>query len=298
MKKNKNHLLFLSPGLILYTVFAIVPVFYVIFLSFTDWSGLGEIHFVGLKNFITLFTDSTFAPTFFNALKNNIKYLLIVWFIITPYQYLIAFLLYIKIPGKKFIQFMVFMPFVFSTTIVAFFGMLIFNPSFGVLNSVLAALNMPTGSWFGDPAVAFKLLVFIIIWENSGPGIMILYSNFLNIPEEVREASKIDGCNTLQLFFKILFPMSLPSCASVITMSTIWALGIFDLPFILSGGSGGVNGTLDFLNMVFYRYTFGTGLNGKSDMGFGSAICIVVFVFLLAITFVLRKILSKFDYEN
>ncbi len=64
MKKNRNYLLFVTPGLILYTIFAVIPVFYVIFLSFTDWSGLGEINFVGIKNFVTLFTDSRFAPTF------------------------------------------------------------------------------------------------------------------------------------------------------------------------------------------------------------------------------------------
>ena len=100
------------------------------------------------------------------------------------------------------------------------------------------------------------------------------------------------------MFFRILFPMSLPSCASVITMSTIWALGIFDLPFMLTSGTGGVNSLLDFANMVFYRYTFGSGLSGKSDMGFGASICIVVFVFLLAVTFVLNRTLAKFDYEN
>ncbi len=298
MKKNRNHLLFVTPGLILYTLFAVIPVFYVIFLSFTDWSGLGKVHFVGIKNFLTLFTDSRFAPTFFNALKNNILYLIIVWVIITPYQYFIAFLLYIKVPGRKFIQFMIFMPFVISTTIVAFFGMLIFNPNFGVANSILKTLHLSTSSWFGDPKIAFPLLVLVIIWANSGPGIMILYSNFLNVSGDVIEAARMDGCNTLQIFFRILFPMSLPSCASIITMSTIWALGIFDLPFMLTSGSGGVNGTLDFANMVFYRYTFGSGLSGKSDMGFGASICIVVFVFLLAVTFVLRKILNKFDYEN
>ncbi len=298
MKKNRNYLLFVTPGLILYTLFAVIPVFYVLFLSFTDWTGLGEINFVGIKNFVTLFTDSRFAPTFFNALKNNIKYLAVVWLIITPYQYLIAFLLYIKVPCKKFIQFMIFMPFVISTTIIAFFGMLIFNPNFGVANNILKALGMATNSWFGNPEIAFALLVFIIIWANSGPGIMILYSNFLDVSSEVIEAARIDGCTTGQMFFRVLFPMSLPSCASIITMSTIWALGIFDLPFMLTNGTGGINGTLDFANMVFYRYTFGGGLSGKSDMGFGSTICIVVFVFLLAVTFVLNKILAKFDYEN
>lgn len=298
MKKNRNYLIFITPGLVLYTLFAVVPVFYVIFLSFTDWSGLGEMNFVGIANFVKLFTDSRFAPTFFNALKNNIKYLLCVWLIITPYQYLIAYLLYIKIPARKYLQFMIFLPYVISTTIVAFFATLVFNPNFGVLNSFLKKVGLPTGSWFGDPKLAFILLVLLIIWENSGPGIMIIYSNFLNISQDVMEASRIDGCTALQQFFYILFPMSLPACASIITMSTIWALGIFDLPFILSSGTGGVKGSLDFVNMVFYRYTFGSGLSGKSDMGFGASICIVVFIILLLVTLIQNRILKKFEYEN
>lgn len=75
MKKNKNYLFFITPAFIFYTIFVAVPIVYVIFLSFTDWSGLGSINFVGLKNFITIFTDKRFSPVFFNAIKNNLKYL-------------------------------------------------------------------------------------------------------------------------------------------------------------------------------------------------------------------------------
>ena len=81
-------------------------------------------------------------------------------------------------------------------------------------------------------------------------------------------------------------------------MSTIWALAVFDLPYILGGSNGGVNGSLDFANTVFYRYTFGSGLNGKSDLGFGAAICLVMFVVMLIVTFAQNKILAKFEYDS
>lgn len=298
MKKNRNHLLFITPAFIFYTIFVAFPIVYVLYLGFTDWSGMGDINFVGLKNFITIFTDERFTPVFFNAIKNNLKYLLCVWLIITPFQYLIAYLLYIKVPAYKYIKFMVFLPYVISTTIVSFFATLIFDPNIGFLNNILGSLGLSQGSWFGDPNWAFKLMILLIIWQGSGSGIMIFYSNFMDISQDVMEACRVDGCTEWQRFLHILLPLSLPSCASNITMSTIWALAIFDLPFILGGTSGGVNGCLDFANTVFYRYTFGNGLNGKSDLGFGASICIIVFLIMLVVTFIQNKVLAKFEYDS
>lgn len=267
-------------------------------LGFTDWSGMGDLNFIGIKNFMTIFTDSRFAPEFFNALKNNLKYLLCVWLLITPFQYLIAYLLFIKIPAYKYIKFMIFLPYVISTAIVSFFAMLIFNPNIGFLNNFLASIGLEGGSWFGDPKWAFKLLIILVLWQSAGSGIMIFYANFMDVSQEVMEASRIDGCSEWQRFLHVLLPLSLPSCASNITMSTIWALAIFDMPYILGGSNGGVNGTLDFANIVFYRYTFGSGLNGKSDLGFGASIVVIMFVVMMLVTFVQNKILSKFEYDN
>lgn len=297
-KKNRNYLLFITPAFIMYTFFVALPIVIVLFLGFTDWSGLGQIRFVGLQNFRTIFTDRQFSPEFFNALKNNFKYLVCVWLIITPFQYLIAYLLFIKIPAYKYIKFIIFMPYVISTTIVSFFAILIFNPNIGFLNTFLEQIGMRPGAWFGDPNWAFKLMILLIIWQSAGSGIIIIYSNFLDIPKDIMDASRIDGCGEWQRFSNILFPLSLPSCASIIMMSTIWALAIFDMPFILGGFNGGVNGSLDFANIVFYRYTFGTGLHGKSDLGFGAAIVLVMFILMMTVTWIQSKILKRFEYEN
>lgn len=296
-KKGRSYVVFLTPAMILYTIFVAVPIVYVIILGFTDWSGMGALHFTGFKNFITIFTDKRFAPEFFNAIKNNLKYLLCVWIIITPLQYLIAYVLYLKIPGSKYIRFMIFLPYVISSAIVGFFATLLFNPNIGMMNSFLTKIGMKPGAWFGDPNMAFKLLIFMIFWQSAGSGIMIFYSNFMDMPQSVMEASRVDGCTEWQRFWRILLPLSLPSCASNITMNTIWALAIFDLPYILGGSNGGVKGTLDFANIVFYRYTFGSGLNGRSDLGFGAAIVTVMLVIMIIVTFIQSKILKKFEYE-
>ena len=298
MKKNRNYLYFITPAFILYTFFVAFPIVVVFIMSLTDWSGMGSLNFIGLKNFVTVFTDPRFSPEFFNALKNNLKYLLCVWFIITPFQYIVAYLLYIKIRAHKYIKFMIFLPYVISTTIVSFFATLLFNPNIGIMNEFLTKFGMQPSAWLGDPNLAFKLLIIMILWQGSGSGIMIFYANFMDISADVMEASRIDGCTEWQRFWHILFPLSLPSCASNITMSTIWALAIFDLPYILGGTNGGINGSLDFANLVFYRYTFGSGLNGKSDLGFGASIVVIMFIVMMCITLLQNKILKKFEYEN
>ncbi|MCA5959807.1 hypothetical protein LC724_03595 [Blautia sp. RD014234] len=92
MNKRHKQVKFILPGFIFYTCFIILPIIYVFYLSFFQWSGLGEMKFNGIQNFVTIFTDERFSPVFFNALWNNIKYLLCVWLIITPFQYLMAYL--------------------------------------------------------------------------------------------------------------------------------------------------------------------------------------------------------------
>lgn len=301
MKNKHTHIFFVAPGMIFYTVFVIFPVIYVLYLSFFKWSGLGPMTFVGFGNYRTLlFGGNSVTSDFWHALGNNLKYLICVWLIITPFQYILAYLFYIKIPCFKYIKFMVFMPYVISSTIVSFFSMLIFNPSIGVLNNFLAFIGHAdwAGAWFGDPNLAFKLLVFVIMWQGAGSGMMIFYTNLLDIPQEIMEACRIDGCSEWQRFVHILLPLSLPSCASIITMSTIWALALFDLPFILGGAAGGVNGSIDFVNLVFYRYTFGNALNGTSEIGFGATITAVMFVIMMIVTSIQNRFLSRFDYNR
>lgn len=299
-RKKKSYLYFIAPGFLAYTIFIILPIFYVIYLSVFKWSGLGDKLFVGLDNFRTLFFNQRMAPIFWNAIKNNLKYLLCVWFIITPFQFLVAYLFYIKIPFYKYYKFMIFMPYVISSTIVSFFCTMIFNPTIGFLNNFFekAGLNRLVGAWIGDPNLSFKILILIVIWQGAASGMMIFYANMLDIPQDVIDACRIDGASSLQQLTRILIPLSLPACSSIIVMSSIWALGIFDLPFMLGGPNGGINGTLDFVNLVFYRYTFGSVLSGEINLGFGASISVTMFVIIMIVTFIQNKFLSKFEYDN
>ncbi|MGB9342754.1 carbohydrate ABC transporter permease [Trichococcus sp.] len=293
--KSKPQIGFILPGFLIYTIFAIIPIFSAMYYSFFEWPGIGEKTFVGLDNFITLFTDETVAPIFYNALFNNLKYILCIWFVITPVQFILAYILFIKIRGAQYFKLMLFLPYVISSTIIGFFTTLIFDPNIGSLNAVIESMGGTKGLWLGDPNMAFKILILVVLWQCIGTGMMIFYSDMQGIPNSLIEASEMDGANEWVKLTKIIFPMSISSFTTNMVMSTIWALAVFDLPFLLGGVTGGADKSLDFVNIMFYRYTFGTALNGKSNMGFGAAISVVMFLIIAVITLVLTQLLKKLE---
>lgn len=301
LKKNRAYLGFIAPGFILYSLFVIIPIFISMFYSLHEWSGLGPMKYVGLKNFEFLFQDARISPIFFNALKNNLKYTLCVLLIITPIQFLLAYLLYIKIPLSKNYRFLIFLPYVISSTIVSFFATMIFDPNIGFLNSFFDSIGLSSwrSAWFGDPSRSFVLMILVVMWQGIGTGMMIFYANMQDIPKDIIEASLVDGAGEWKQLVHIVLPMSIPASISNIVLSTIWSLAIFDIPFILGGPNGGVNNTLDFVNLVFYRYTFGSALDGKSDMGFGASISLIMFFIIFTLSTLMTKFLqSRNRLEN
>ncbi|MDO5423209.1 MAG: sugar ABC transporter permease [Eubacteriales bacterium] len=297
MKKRKAYLGFIAPGFILYTVFMIIPIGCAVYYSFFNWSGIGPMEFIGLGNFKKLFTDARMSRIFFNALKNNLKYLVCVLLIITPLQIFFAYMISIKIYGHKYIRMMLFLPYVISTSIVGFFAILLLDPNIGLFNEILGAIGGPDAklAWLGDPNLVFKIFVCVVIWQCIGSGMMIFYANMQEIPADILEASVIDGAGEVKKFFYVVLPMIRSSMTTNITLSVIYAMTMFDLPYILVGPQGGVNNKLDFVNMVFYRYAFGGSYFGETSIGFGSSISVTMFVIILTFSLVTTRVMRRFD---
>lgn len=294
MQNKKSYIFFILPGFTIYTVFMIIPLFSAIYYSLFSWAGIGPKIFIGLGNFKKIFFNPQIAPLFKNALKNNFVYMGIAVFIFVPIQVLLAYLIDKRIKGHRFFKLIIFLPYVISSTIVGFFSLLVFDPNIGCLNLFLEALHLNsfTSSWFGDPGKAFYLLVGVIGWQGIGVGMVIILANFKSIPEEVIEASIIDGAGDWARFWRVILPFLKPSLINVIILSSIYALTQFDLPYIIGGPTGGINGVMDFMNLFFYRYAFGDAYLGQTAIGFGASISVVTFVIILFIA-VLQNILLK-----
>ena len=281
--KKRAYLLFITPGLVLYTLFVIIPIICSVFYSFFKWSGIGPMSFIGLDNFKYLLIGDRMSPIFFNALKVTFKYLLAVIFVITPVQIFFAYILFLKIPFTRYIRTMLFLPYVLSTSIVGFFAMLLFDGYVGIINTVITDLfgASYTHAWLGETQFMFKVFVLIVIWQCIGSGMLIFYADMQSIPSSIIEASVVDGCGDFRRFFMIVLPNMRASLRSNTVLSVIYALTMFGLPYVVFGSSGGTNNALDFVAMVFYRFAFGGTYYGTTDIGFGSSISVTLLVIIL-----------------
>lgn len=293
LKKSRAYIGFIGPGLVLYTVFMIAPILFAIYMSFFNWAGVGPMLPVGLDNYRKLLFSARESRIFFNALGNNFKYMATVLLLIMPIQIFFAYVLYIRIKAHQYIQFMLFLPYVISTSIIAFFATMVFDPNIGMLNTLFSQLGLDhwRSAWLGDPRLSFKIFVAVVIWAFIGNGMMIFNANMKEIVTDIIEAARIDGAGELSMFFKVVLPQIGNSLNTVLTLSIIYALTMFDLPFLLGGVQGGVNNTLDFVQMVFYRKAFGGTYFGETSLGYGSAISVTMLVIILACSMLLKMIL-------
>ena len=294
-KKNTMHRCFIAPGLILYTGLVMVPILCSVFYSFFKWSGIGPMEFVGLDNFKYLLFSERMATIFFNALTNNFIYLLCVLLIITPIQIFTAYMFFVKIPMTKYIRTMIFVPYVLSTSIVGFFALLVFEGNIGILNEFIKNTigAQYTRALLGDESVMFPVFVLIIIWQCASSGTMIFFADMQATPKEIVEAAIVDGCGEWSCFFRIILPGIRASMVTNITLSVIYAMTMFGLPYVLVGTSGGVNNRLDFIAMVFYRYAFGGTYYGTTDIGFGSAISVVMLLIIVVVWAITNRFLKR-----
>lgn len=297
MKRSKAFIGFIAPGFFIYTLFMIIPIIFAIYMSFFSWSGVGPMDYVGLGNYQKLLFSSREARIFFNALGNNFKYMAVVLAVIMPVQIFFAYVIYIRIKAHKYIQFMLFLPYVISTSIIGFFATMTFDPNIGIMNTLLIRLGLASlrGAWLGDPRLSFAIFVSIVIWAFIGNGMMIFNANMKEIPSDIIEAARIDGAGEFSMFFRVVLPQLRSSLNTVTTVSIIYALTMFDLPFLLGGVQGGVNNTLDFVQMVFYRKSFGGTYFGETSLGYGSSISVTMLIIILACSLCLRLIIRALE---
>ena len=274
--KLKNSLiayLFMAPALIILIAFVFYPIIYSLPLSLFDYSVVGETRFIGLENFKRVLNDKLF----WIAIKNSVVFVLVV----PPIQ-LIAILLAIlvnkKIPGIKFFRVLYYIPVVTSMVAVSIIWGWIFNPN-GVLNTFLlqnSIISKPI-LWLDSSKLALPSLMFITMWQGVGYYMMIYLAGLQSIPKEMEEAAMIDGANKLQVLFKVKIPLLKPYVWFCTLMSTLSAVGVFDVVFVLTKGQGGPNYSTLVANLYSYNKAF-------TDFSFGYSASIGLLVSIITTT--------------
>lgn len=283
-KPFPTHLLvFLAPAMLVYTIFMVYPLFDSLRLSFYDVNDFGKEIFVGFQNFIRLFTSVNWAPRFWQALKNNVVFFLIHTFIQNPIGLLLAALLTrMTIKGKNFFRTVFFMPTMLSFVLVGFIWKLILSPLWGIAKDILQMVGLGSlfGPWLGLESTALVTVSLISVWQYVGIPMMLFYAALISIPDELVEASMVDGANEWQAFWKIKFPILLPTIGIVEMLTFVGNFNAFDLVFVVQGAMGNPEYSTDLLGVLFYRTTFGHQLQ-VGDPLMGATVASMMFIIIL-----------------
>ncbi|TSD83436.1 sugar ABC transporter permease [Mycobacterium sp. KBS0706] len=267
--------LFVAPALAIYLVFAVLPLATSIVMSLFDTSGRAGAVFVGLGNYIQLFTQPVVSARFWNALLNNAKYFAIHVVVEVPVGLLLAALLTSDAVRRTegIYRTLLFIPATLSVVIVGFIWRLILNPLWGLVGFPL----------LGNQMTALPTISLMSVWQYVGIPMVFLYSALLAVPRDVVEAARIDGAGPWRIFRSVKFPLIVPQFGLIVILTFIWTFNGFDLVFALNGSAPGPNYSTDILGTFFYRTFFGSS-GQVADLDLGAAVASVIFTLMLAVT--------------
>ena len=268
--------LFVTPHLIIFLVFSLIPIIYGLYISFTKWNFLGTPEWVGLANYkeILFSTESTYYRQFMNGLKNTFLAVVlnVAPSIIVPL--VLALALNVKVRGSKFFQSVFYLPCLLSLSAVSIIWIQILNKRFGVpsvfgINSALT-VEQP---W------AWLMIVLMSTWWAIGTNMVIYQAALGGVPKELYESASIDGAGSIKRFFYITVPSIRFQILYTIVMTTIAGFNIYGQPLMLT--EGGPNGSTTVLIMEIRKLAFGTG-QPIAGMASAMAICLGVVILIIS----------------
>lgn len=266
---------FLTPNLIGFLVFTFLPVIAALLLSFSDWSLITSPKWVGVRNYVTLFTDD---PTFRKVLKNTVCYTLGTVPAQAALALAVAVALNQRLPGEVGFRTAFFLPTISSTVAIALVWRWIFNADFGVLNMILYMLGVTNPpNWLTSTTWALPALMIVSVWQGIGFNMVIFLAGLQGIPQQLYEAARIDGAGSWSQFRYITLPLLSPTMFFVLVMTTISSFQVFDLAAIMTEG-GPANATN---TIVYYIYRCGFQF---FKMGYAAAVAWVLFVIIFTVT--------------
>ena len=274
-----------APSMILFSVFMIYPILYMIYLSFFKWNMLSDKVFIGFKNYINMFAN----PEFVQVLLTTVKFMVGTVSVSIVIALLLALYLQNNTKINRFLQSVIFTPYIVSLVSIAFIFMWMMDSDFGLFNYLLDLLHLPKVRWLEDPKVAIYSLVLVNIWKGVGYYTIIFISVLQSIPTYLYEAAKLDKTSKIKTFFRLTLPMISPTLFFVTLTGIISGLKVFETINIMTGGGNSTN-TLVY-NIYEYGYSY-------YKIGYASAMGVVMMIFISLLTLLYFKTLSKRVYYS
>ncbi|MDR6938590.1 carbohydrate ABC transporter permease [Arcanobacterium hippocoleae] len=275
------------PAAILMFIFIVIPTVQVFQMSVFKWGGYSpEKTFVGLNNFVILFSDMKFLEAF----QNTVLLLVVVTSITLPAAVIFgAILVQLKIYGTGFIRFILYLPSILSMVIIAAIFAAIYAQNDGLLNSVLSAIGLEqyAQAWLGDQSIVIYSIGFAMLWQSCGYYMVMYMSAMAGIDASIYEAARIDGASKVRQLFTITIPLIWNNIRTTLTFFIISSINLsFVIVRAMTGG--GPDGSSEVLLGYLYNQAY-----DNSQFGYGMAIGVVTFTFSFALSLIVSRVTKR-----
>ena len=278
MKNNITGYLFILPNLIGFAVFTVFAVIFSLLISFTDWdmlSSISEISFVGIENYINIFSDKWFIE----SIVNNMYFLAFI-----PLQMFLALICAImlnsRIIGSKLLRAVFYLPYITSFVAISLIWFQLLHPSEGVVNSFLMSLGISNPPrWFGSSYWVKPAIIAMLTWQGLGYNMILYLAGLQGVPKQLYEAAEVDGATGIKKFYHITIPMISPVSFFILIISVIGCFVMWSNIQILTNGGPGTSSTV--IGYYIYKCAF-----MFSKMGYASSQAWLLFIIILVITLI------------
>lgn len=287
-----QEILMITPMTIGFLLFSVYPIIWVLRWSFFKYNGYSEPVFVGLGNFIRVFSRD---PAYWNSLKNTFLIAGMKMIFEIPLALVLAVLLNNKIKGSSFFRVVFFLPSVFSIAVVGLIFSILFGAYNGIVNAILKNIGLITQniSWFSDKGYAMFVIILVSLWTTFGLNMIYFLMGLQNISKSLYECASIDGANEVQQFFYITMPLVAPILQLVLMLSVLGTMKMTDLILVLTNGAPG--GSTEVVMTYIFKYFFSYGESAAMEVQFGyaSSMAVVTAVILGIVTLIYLKVSKK-----
>ncbi len=274
--------LFLAPVAILMAIYVVYPIIDTFITSTYQWNGISAAKkFIGLGNWKTLIADSNFWIAF----RNNLVIMVLSICIQIPIG--LALATFLDFGGKKLTIFKViwFIPLLMSSVAIGFLFTYALATNGGLVSTISGWFGGGNVDLLGNPKTALLTVIMVICWQFTPFYMVYFMAAFTNIPYDVFEAARIDGATRGQYFWKIAFPLLVPSMKSAAILSMVGSLKYFDLIYVMTGGGPGTS--TELMATYMYKQSFSV-----FNMGYGSAVAGGMFILITLVSLITMKILN------
>lgn len=282
MRARTSLYLFTLPALAVLCIFFIYPVFLIVQMSLTDFSGIGLAKDVGLKNYERILTRDRYLA----EILITLKFTVVVVIALNVLGLFFAALLQRLPMIRNLCRAALYMPSMMSFVVIGYIWQFLYSPLNGGINVALRGIGLGAleQNWLGDPNLALYSVALTQIWMFTGFTCAIYLAGFAGIPEDIDEAGRLEGASSWQRFRLLELPLLGPSVTVSVILTTIGSLKTFELPFILT--NGGPDGATRMLSIEIIDNLF-----GQYKFGFASALSLVMLVLVLTVAFLQNKVL-------